>query len=426
MSPKRMFTIQTDRFNPEPVIQAWMDLYQGIAIPCAMYGWLHALATEHQYLLQRPCLVPGPENAALPRAAPDSGSSGPARLSTAKRNVLVLGAGPVGMMLAIGWKRKYGERFEVTLLDNRIIQEGIAVPYGRAWPLNVPVSSLSFFLPSATHALGSIPYLPWTLCELEMHLQAEAKRRGCTILYSAMPPSELVQQLDPVITFDATGGRLKKPDQVVSSAPLVLTAEDLQKEHGYPDFCMHAGKLAPSIADKLSFAVFENGVGQPCLEGRPLAHWMIKITGIDKSLGPELRSLLLQVNKDNWGFLWPTFLMSRDWLGIFHLKEHEYQAVKPMITQPTPIHSVQSLFSSLDPRWAIVLDFLCQHAPPSSRICLEPPYLWEPKMFLGNIEHWRQADGRWLVPVGDSLFHGHPKVGNGLGVHSILVGRFLA
>ncbi len=330
------------------------------------------------------------------------------------------------MMLAIGWKRKYGERFEVTLLDNRIIQEGIAAPYVRAWPLNLPVSRLSLFLPGATRGLGSTPFVPWTLCELEMHLQAEAKRLGCTILHSAMPSSDLVQQLDPVITFDATGGRLKKPDQLVSSAPLVLTAEDLQKEHGDPDFCMQVGKLAPTIADKLSLAVFENGVGQPCLEGRPLAHWMIKITGIEKNLGLELRSLLLKINQDNWGFLWSTNLMSRDWLGIFHLKEHEYQAIKPMITQPTPIHSVQSLFSTLDPRWAIVLNFLCQHVSPSSRVCLEPPYLWEPRAFLGNIRHWRQADGRWLVPVGDSLFHGHPKVGNGLGVHTVLLGRFLA
>lgn len=426
MYSNRMFTIQTDCFNPDPAIQAWMDLHQGLGIHCAMRGWLHALATERQYLLQRPCLVPGPAKPVL--NCPDSGSNPAksAKTSTASRNVLILGAGPVGMMLAIGWKRKHGKRFEVTLLDNRITQEGIAAPYSRAWPVNLPVSSLSCFLPEATRGLGSTHFVPWTLCELELHLQAEATRQGCSILYSAVAPGALIEQLDPVITFDATGGRLNKPGQVVSSTPLVLTAEDLQIDQGYPEFSMRPSRIAPDIADKLSIALFENGVGQPCLEGRPLAHWMIKITGMENGLGFALRSMLLDFNHDNWGFLWPTNLTSGDWLGIFHLREHECQVLKPMITQPTPIHKVQSLFSTLDPRWAIVLDFLCRHAPPSSRICLEPPYLWEPRVFLGNIDHWRQADGRWLVPIGDSLYHGHPKVGNGLGVHSVLVGRFLA
>ena len=200
---------------------------------------------------------------------------------------------------------------------------------------------------------------------------------------------------------------------------VVLCSSDLETVQGYCAFGVNPVAIAPRDARNLAVSVYDNGDCRPTLNGVPLSSWMLKIRGIPRHLGPVLLEKIRTINHDNWIYVWPTHLGSGEWIAFFGLRQDDAWLLQNEIKGPLSIDQVWDNLSKLsDPRWKIIVDVLASGAVGHYSECrVDPPFLWAPHLYIGDGSGWSHQWGFPVIPVGDSLFHGHPQVGNGLGSH---------
>ena len=59
-----------------------------------------------------------------------------------KHRIVILGAGPIGMRFAIELKKIYGTSVQIILVEKRVSDSGLPLPFTRKWPINIQVDSL--------------------------------------------------------------------------------------------------------------------------------------------------------------------------------------------------------------------------------------------------------------------------------------------
>ena len=133
------------------------------------------------------------------------------------------------------------------------------------------------------------------------------------------------------------------------------------------------------------------------------------------------------INHDSKIFVWQTHLKSAEYLVMVCLTHEERNALTNYLLAATSMREARPWLSNLsDTRWAKILNHLASAESDHHEPCwVEPPYLWKPEIFLGTQDTLIEKCGAKAIPVGDSLFNGHPQVGNGLNVHLQLVKRLL-
>lgn len=110
-------------------------------------------------------------------------------------------------------------------------------------------------------------------------------------------------------------------------------------------------------------------------------------------------------------------------LTLVNMSKDEYEALASVVREPTSLERFLEnggleIFA-LSPRIQSFLQLIADSGS-LSKIIIEPPFFYSPyiRYMSGTLS---RLYGRPLVPIGDSMFIGHPKVGNGLGVHLQLV-----
>ena len=147
---------------------------------------------------------------------------------------------------------------------------------------------------------------------------------------------------------------------------------------------------------------------------------MFKLTGIPMSIIQKIHTLIKPLNALNRFFVWEGTLNNEinEGLMLINLTIKETQILKPQTHIPKKLNSfLQSnanILSFLDKDIISVLRVLSE-LDIGHKIYFERPFAYFPHI---NLEAGTGCfNGKPIFPIGDSLFSGNPKVGNGLGSH---------
>ena len=110
---------------------------------------------------------------------------------------------------------------------------------------------------------------------------------------------------------------------------------------------------------------------------------------------------------------------------IINLQIEEYESLKTIINLPKNLKSLSDRFNledlfnfkiALILRWLVSVDEHC-------KIIIERPFKYDP--FVNLTANLGSINGKRVCPIGDSLFCGHPKVGNGLARHLNMINELV-
>jgi hypothetical protein len=247
------------------------------------------------------------------------------------------------------------------------------------------------------------------------------KDQGVKFYFS--PDLNLKQLDDPSINcfFDATAARLigssynsaEHPNVTIkySKKNLNFSGSGIKQLHNLPGSEVSYTEIMLKYSKPFYYPFFKNS---------KIHTNMVKLTGIPMSIIQKIHTLIEPLNALNRFFVWEGTLNNEinEGLMLINLTVKERQILKsePQTSKKLNsfLESNANILSFLDKDIISVLRVL-DELDIGNKICLERPFAYFPHINL-------QADtgrfnGKPIFPIGDSLFSGNPKVGNGLGSH---------
>ncbi len=352
-------------------------------------------------------------------------------------SIVILGAGCTGLALANTCKRYFGKRIDVLVIEPRVRQNHQKHVYSRNWLTNLGLPMLKPIIEPQVYDIlagfGQAPFAGTNIALLESLLLISCKQQGVKFLFDEDYTLDFVHSKNTHLLVDATGGRWnhgtikQSPREGAHQALNVPNTDGLAAS--VKDFGVHENTV--SNAFKLSL-VFEQGLFVPHaqFENKPeqkiISH-LFKVTGLTTTAAAHLKSQLLIDNPQNRFYLWPGKIKEpcNEALLLVNIHKAEFDYLTQAISKKTDLEKflekikadttpfVQTLHSQLS-------ELLGKHDHTSAHI--EPPFEYKP-YFSDPQACITDFQSVPVFKIGDSLFNGHPKVGNGLGAHLIFISR---
>ncbi len=215
------------------------------------------------------------------------------------------------------------------------------------------------------------------------------------------------------LVFDATGGRLQSldfPDDVkVPKIPGNTHALPESYGVGYDQFAVNAKAMTPKINIKVIEA---QGQKLPLLNNQPLCIPMMKLSEIPMIAFDKLMAYTRNNNYDNKFYLWSGKLKSEinEALLLINLTLAEYRVLIDKLPLRQPLATAHLPSIGLDERLLTVFEIMGK----VPGVVIERPFSYRP-YFRDRYD--ATLLGLPMIPIGDSIYNGHPKVGNGMGSH---------
>ena len=221
--------------------------------------------------------------------------------------------------------------------------------------------------------------------------------------------------------FDATAGKLvgdiyrspEHPPLTLQYRKRHLRLNDaiVRQLHGLPN----------SEGDYAEFMLrYSGSFYYPFYENTKIHTHMFKLTGIPVKKLKIIREFLKPLNNLNRFYVWEGTLNSEinEALILVNLTNKEHKILTPSIEKPQKIdlfiQNNTNILSFLNEDITAFLKFLVE-INVETKVCIERPFTYSPHV---NLEpETGLFNGKPIFPIGDSLFVGNPKVGNGLGSH---------
>ena len=340
-------------------------------------------------------------------------------------NIVIIGAGVCGLFLASSIKFALGFRVNVLLLDNRSKQKNTREPFIREWLTHLPIDLFKKSSPPYVQTLleyfgtNSLVGIPINL--LEALLMLSCKDQGVQFYFSPTIDYSILNDEFVDLIFDATGGRLIECEYPATNSKelqVKIPKEVLDLKYAGVNQIYNIPKIEP---DHLEVKLKPYGsYYYPYIGGSQIYTHMVKLVGIPQKLMQPTLDFIKPLNYLNLFYIWNGNLKKEvnEGLVLINLTNKEYDLLNSCIHSSIKLElcldahsnilkylnkSIVSLFEML-----VALDN-------SKKIKIENAFSYEPYINinagLGNLY------GNRIFPVGDSLFSGNPKVGNGLGVH---------
>jgi hypothetical protein len=341
-------------------------------------------------------------------------------------NLLILGAGPIGLVLASALKLALGDQVNVLLVDNRVSEPHQKQPYQRRWITNLPHALLHGLVEKTLSDIfarvGDGVYIGCTMNVLESLLLLSCRRMGVKFLFSTENDFAWLEDSAVQLVFDATGNRF---------TPLSVprSADEISVQHSIDTSLLGStnAKIAPYGIQIYPHADNQNirlGTWQnlrfPLYKNAPMRLAMLKMIHIPARLYAPILAQLAQHNADNKYYVWPGTLQAaiNQLIVMVNLTKSEYdalcqQAIFPL-TVPQALQN-KALMAVLDARTRALLSLIAQHTNEQDEVALDAPFLFEP--YLVQRSTADELHGKPLLRVGDSIYNGNVKHGNGLGLH---------
>ncbi|MEM6903929.1 MAG: hypothetical protein AAF556_11890, partial [Pseudomonadota bacterium] len=171
------------------------------------YAYLEALAVADAPLLRDDDFisVPDAELMAALRASFDKDCL----------NIVVVGAGCVGLALANALQTGFGKHARIMLVENRVERRHRKRPYSRVWLTHIDMTLLasvvSLEVAEALGHSGVDGFMGASLDLYETLLLLSCRERGVTVYFDENPDYGFLENSDVDLLFDATGGRFILP-----------------------------------------------------------------------------------------------------------------------------------------------------------------------------------------------------------------------
>ena len=348
-------------------------------------------------------------------------------------NVIILGAGCTGLALANSLKVSLGHKVNVLIIDTRTQKPHIRRPYSRDWLTNIPSNLFSnLYDPLVKQILqefGEVNYLGAKINLIETLFLYSNKMLGVKFLFSASYNIDIINHAEVDLVIDATGGKidLDTPSDLKSHNSNWVKRQDsgdlIKQFQKYG-----INKNTPDTTFNVQLG-FSGNYSYPIIDGKPLTTAMLKITSIPAVHYEVLIKYISEHNYDNLFYIWPGRLITElnEILVFINLDIGSYEEIKSFYSKSSTL----SEFIKQDPwktmeiekRIKLFFEYLSEHCKLGEIAIISPPFLYDPYLLCFNTGLPRLYN-KPIIPIGDSIFCGNPKVSNGLESHLAYL-RFL-
>ncbi|MBO6702739.1 MAG: hypothetical protein JJ921_10380 [Pseudomonadales bacterium] len=354
-------------------------------------------------------------------------------------NVVVVGAGPVGLAFTNAMKLAFGSEVNILVVDKRVSCEHRKEPYSRHWLTHLRPPLMNGMLdPSLVKVLarlGQPGFLGTTIALLETLLLLSNRSQDVKFLFQSEPDLAFVEHADTNLLVDASGGRLDLSEPHWQAGPFrensskMVVNFNIAEGFGSGHASHGITKYIRAQEQKVSL-LFKNGHAQPASEKGNLRSAMFKLTSIPISLYQELIEFTKSRNDDSLFYVWPGKLHNdiNEILLLTNLNQESLRFLQERVRTNTDLKSFFDTcagnFQGLDYRIIELLRLLKSRISDLSKVGIEVPFIYQPKLRFPG-EGYDHFYGRPILAIGDTVYNGHPKVGNGLSAHLEHISRLL-
>ena len=337
-------------------------------------------------------------------------------------NIVIVGGGATGLFLANTLKNRFGEGVNIIVLDSRSDADGSRKIFDRNWLTYLDSKyvqkNTSSHIKNLMECFGTNGKIGMPLDVFEAVLMISCKDQGVKFYFS--PEVDYTHFDSDLIDcyFDATGGRLMHRFDVSPSGD----ALDIQVPDA-PSNSSYAGVRRTRVPEPhLQFSLKPSG-GKHFVyfDDRQILYHMVKVTKVPAELTDELIQFVAKHNGDNIFYIWKGALKTEinETLIFINLTSDYLKTLSSLVAKPRSLESflqahASSTLEALDPRITQLFEILAAHAR-FSEIEIEPPFSYQPYVSFESLR--TSPTNKPVFSIGDSLFCGHPKVGNGLNFH---------
>jgi hypothetical protein len=274
-------------------------------------------------------------------------------------------------------------------------------------------------------ACGDSTHLGADIATIESLLLASCKEQGVNFIFDDIDPVDVVQSCLDLFVFDATGNKLRpvQSHRVNKGLPSRISSGEPKLHSGHRGHGIGHQRHGPvTIELKKEFGYIVPYEGE-----KVVRYGMFKITRIESTMFQKIYDFAIAKNNRNQFYVWPGHIAAprNQMLVIVNLHPRLFARYLQIVPETglTVSEAMESLDrievddreASRENKNTVSLLRLIKAKSVSSPI-VERPFTWSP--YIKDIwsYDWTVAD-RDVIPIGDSLLNGHPKVGNGLGFH---------
>ena len=339
-------------------------------------------------------------------------------------NLVIIGAGPVGVLMAASLKKSLGQNIDILLIESRVSTAHLKKPYNRRWQTNIPQSLIDHMLhPIAARACartGDGHFIGVDICSLESLALLSARAAGVRCLFVEQDSLDWLADAPVHLLVDASGARWRKPGKLEEKIyPGLLLRQATTQAQSYVDYGI---VRSTSIVNSRVDVRHKDGWLQPLYRGGTIKQSLIKVQDIPIACYQSLLQWIQQNNQDNKFYLWPgrKHAEINRLLLFVSMTAREHQVLSRFISgedvELIDVIKWCGFKSNLDPRLQILLREIYDHDKTGCTALVSQPFIFEPRMLDPDVatDTFHEIP---VLPIGDSFFNGNPKSGNGLGVH---------
>ena len=339
-------------------------------------------------------------------------------------NIVIFGAGPCGLYMANILKLHYKEKIEILIIENRISDPHVKKTYSRKWLTNIPSSIFKGDnqIKEILKDFGKENYIGCHINVFETLLYLSCRKMGVTFLFENINIENLscLKNKNIDLIFNATGNRLFQNKSVPTSIvniPFNFEKVKLNNLNYYGNNFnpnTNISNIQLETHSDILYSKYNNG----------LIKWnIIKITNIPITKYDDLKRFVKILNvQDNKLYLWKgTFKEEiNECLLFINVMEPEIEMLMELNKNiPLDILMNQPHFYKLSDKIIVLCQYL-QYLYPINNIIIEKPFIYRPYINTKPIIH---KYNNTIINIGDSIFNGDPKLGDGLGWHLDIINK---
>ena len=336
--------------------------------------------------------------------------------------VIIFGAGPCGLYMANILKSHYKEQIEILIIENRISDQHVKKIYSRKWLTNIPSSIFKgdIKIKEILMVLGKENYIGCHINVFETLLYLSCRKMNVKFLFKNIENLSCLKNQNIDLIFNATGNRLFQNKSVPES--IVNIPFNFEKVK-WNTLNYYGNNFNPNTNISNIQLETHNNILYSKYNDNLIKWDIIKITNIPITKYNDLKRFIKILNiLDNKVYLWKGTFKDEinECLLFINVMESEIKMLIEMNqnVQLDILMNQPHLYKLSDK--IIVLCQYLQYLYPINNIIVEKPFIYRPYI---NMKPIITEYNHTIINIGDSIFNGDPKLGDGLGWHLDIINK---